>query len=86
MSQNALAVASGCCFGIAIMWWPAAWVMKFKANGWLEWTRSNPDRSDWANDKPLERNAAIAERALSWWFVPVLAGVVAVVLLVLAVA
>lgn len=79
-------MAAGLCLGLAIVWFPAAWVTKFRAEGWLQWQATKKNRPDWANDEPLKRLRNISARMLSMWPVPVAAAVAGMVLIVMAVA
>lgn len=81
-----MGIAAGVCFGVAICWWPLAWLTRFRAQNNLEWYRQRPNRPEWANDRPLERLADVSQKMLDAWWVAALAGVAGVVLVVVAYA
>jgi hypothetical protein len=79
-----VAIAAGLCFGIAICWWPLAWLTKFRAQNNLDLYRQRSDRPAWATDRPLERLAQTAQWMLTAWWIAVVAAGAGVILVVLA--
>jgi hypothetical protein len=81
-----MGIGAGLCLGVAVLWFPVAWVTSFRASGWLESQKRKPDRPQRVNDRPMGRVRSLSERMLSLWQVPALAGCAGVVLVVVAIA